>query len=164
MTAAIRFGINPDEFITFKNIDMGTMNNAANAINLTDAQKTAIEMMCDCQKTCVERGWSEYGAIIERLGQTLSKLPPLYAQDGMGYDAVVYAHYFAGGTDIFVTERECDELFGYTILGGYYEMSEFGYNNLSELKGLRFLNLDFHWRPKTLREALKETSSYFDGI
>ncbi|MCQ2082106.1 MAG: hypothetical protein MJZ11_10640 [Lachnospiraceae bacterium] len=143
---------------------MGTMNNAANANNLTDAQKIAFDMMCDCQKPIVKHAWDEYATIIESLGQTLQKLPPLYSQDDKGYDAIVHAHYFVGGTDIFITEREGNELFGYTILNGDYEMSEMGYSSLAELKSIRVLNLDFHWEPKTLREALKDISSYFDKI
>lgn len=141
------------------------MNNAANANNLTDAQKIAFDMMCDCQKPIVKQAWDEYANTIEKLGQTLQKIPKFYEQDGKGYDSIVYAHYFVGGTDIFITEREEENgLFGYTILNGDYEMSEFGYSSLDELKSIRVLNLDFYWEPKTLREALKETSSYFDNI
>lgn len=144
---------------------MGTMNNAANANNLTDAQKIAFDMMCDCQTPIVKQAWDEYANTIEKLGQTLQKIPKFYEQDGKGYDSIVYAHYFVGGTDIFITEREEENgLFGYTILNGDYEMSEFGYSSLDELKSIRVLNLDFYWEPKTLREALKETSSYFDNI
>lgn len=162
MTVPLRFGINSDKFITFKNINMGTLSNVATANNLTDAQKIGFDMMCNCQKPIVEHEWPQFASIIENLGKILQKLPALYAQDGKGYDSIVYAHYFVGGTDIFVTEREGDELFGYTILNGDYEMSEFGYSNLCELKGIRVLNLDFYWEPKTLREALKDISSYFD--
>lgn len=143
---------------------MGTLNHSVKALVLTDAQKLSLEMMCNCQKTIVMKAWGEFSGTVEKLGQTLQKMPKLYEQDGKDYDSIVYAHYFIGSTDIFITERDGDELFGYTILNGDYEMSEFGYSFLPELKGLSLLNLDFYWEPKTLREALKNVSEYFEDI
>lgn len=143
---------------------METISNVAIAQNLTEAQKLSFDMMCNCQTPVVKSAWDEYSHIIEKLGQTLLKMPHLYEQDGKGYDAIVYAHFFIGSTDIFVTERDGDEMFGYVILNGDFEMSELGYISLKELKELAFLNLDFHWRVKTLRQALKKRSKYFNYL
>lgn len=141
-----------------------TFNAEATALTLTEAQRLAFEMMCDCQTPLVKGAWRDYSSIVEELGQTLGKMPKLYEQDGKGYDAVVYAHYFTGATDFFVTERDGDDMFGFAILNGDYEMSELGYLSLRELKGISSLNLDFHWEAVTLREALKEISPYYDDI
>lgn len=143
---------------------MDKMNNSANANPLTEAQELSLKMMCNCQTPIVKNAWSEYADTLENLGQNLQKIPALYAQDGKGFDAIVYAHYFAGSTDIFVTEREDDELFTYTILNGDCECAEFGHQILSELKSIGVLNLDFHWEQKTLRQALKETSDYYEDL
>lgn len=136
----------------------------AKAQKLTKAQKASLEMMCECQRPVVDSAWEAYASTLEELGSTLLKLPKLYAQDKLGYNAIVYAHYFVGSTDIFVTERSGDDMFGYAILNGDYEMSELGYLSLSELKSLPGLNLDFHWDETTLREALANVSDYFDNL
>ncbi len=131
---------------------------------MTDAIKTAYDFMCEHQRPIVNRTFFDYIDTLEELGKTLQKTPKIYAQDGKGYDAIVYAHYFFGDTDVFVTERDGDELFAYTILNGDYEMSELGYQSLSEIKNIAFFQLDFFWEEKTLREALKEVSDYFENI
>ena len=135
----------------------------AKAQKLTKAQKASLEMMCECQRPVVDSAWEAYASTLEELGNTLLKLPKVYAQDKLGYNAIVYAHYFVGSTDIFVTERNGDDMFGYAILNGDYEMSELGYLSLSELKSLPGLNLDFYWDETTLREALANVSDYFDN-
>jgi hypothetical protein len=44
-------------------------------------------------------------------------------------------HYFIGGTDIFICEYDGgNEMFGFNILNGDYEMAEFGYISLAELR------------------------------
>lgn len=62
--------------------------------------------------------------------------PPLYAQDGQGYDALVHAHYFLGGSDWLVTEYNPDEdvAFGWCCLAGDRQNAELGYVNLGELE------------------------------
>lgn len=142
---------------------MGTTGIYKNS-RMTDEVKIAYDFMCEYQRPTVNGAFWEYFDTLEDLGKVLQKVPKLYEQDGKGYDAIVYAHYFAGSTDIFVTEREGDDLFGYTILNGDYEMSELGYQSLSEIKNIKFFQLDFFWEEKTLRDALKDVSTYFDSI
>ena len=72
-------------------------------------------------------------------------------------------HYFGGSTDIFLTQIYEDGTgFGYTILNGDVEMSEWGYTSLEDLRGTN-LELDYHIpEGKTVEQALYEINSdYF---
>ena len=88
--------------------------------------------------------------------------PALYAQDGKGYDAIVYAHYFLGSNDWLVTEYspEEDTAFGWACLGGDRHNAELGYTSVLELQGIRVPPLGFRveyetdWEPIPLREAI----------
>jgi hypothetical protein len=63
--------------------------------------------------------------------------PPLYAQDGSGYGATVYAHFFVGNADWLLTEYDpADRLaFGWACLGDRAN-AELGYFQLAELEAL----------------------------
>ena len=77
---------------------------------------------------------------------------------------MVVDRFFAGSTDIFITEygKGDDMFFGYTILNGDSQMSEWGYQSVEELTNSDWLELDFHWQEKTMEEALYEADSdYF---
>jgi len=86
--------------------------------------------------------------------------PPLYAQDGKGYDAMVHAHYFIGSCDWFATEYSPTEdiIFGWACLGDR-QNAELGYTSLVELEEIRLggiflVDHDEHWTPVTLKEAI----------
>ncbi len=92
----------------------------------------------------------------------VANMPNTYGQDGKGDDAVVYLHYFKGGSDWYVTEKDAgsadDELpgqqtqaFGYTVLNGDKQNAELGYINLDEITSAG-AELDLYWKPKTLGE------------
>ena len=128
---------------------------------LTD-YKFANKFMVKAQKPFVREAWSEYERDIARLDEQLSQIPKIGKQDELGDKAIVYAHYFGGATDYFVTECSGDELFGYAILNGDVEMSEWGYQMLDELIESNRMELDFHWELKTMEHALYEADSdYF---
>lgn len=99
--------------------------------------------------------------------------PALYAQDGKGYDAVVYAHYFIGDSDWLITEldRENDTAFGWACLNGDRLNAELGYVYLPELEDLAVplevagwrggqlymvVDYDENWKPVTITEAIAE--------
>ena len=117
--------------------------------------------MCKCQKPVVNEAWHEYESIVRDLDEQLKQVPVLYGQDGKGFQATVYAHYFGGATDVFVTECSGDDAFGYVILNGDYESSELGYISIKELTEIDLLNLDFFWEPCALQEALSEVDSEY---
>ena len=110
---------------------------------------------------------SEAGVeIIKRLEDAVSKLPELYKTDGKkNSEKTVYLHYFSGGSDWFIYEYDLKngQFFGYAILNGDYEMSEHGYISLEEITNISSVELDFHWIPIPLDQALYNVSpKYFD--
>ena len=86
------------------------------------------------------------------------KIPALYSQDGKGNEAIVYAHYFIGGCDWFVTEydREDQLFFGFVNMGNP-DFAELGYFSLKELESINHKGLqverDLYWDKCTLKEA-----------
>ncbi len=90
---------------------------------------------------------------IDELYKTITTMPKTYEQDGKGDDAIVYLHYFRGGMDWYITERDMEtdqhQAFGLANLG---YGSELGYISIEELKE-NGVEIDMHWTPKTLREV-----------
>ena len=90
---------------------------------------------------------------IDEMFNTVTTMPKTYEQDGKGDDAIVYLHYFRGGMDWYITERdmETDQLqaFGLANLGYGGELD---YISIEELKSSG-VEIDLHWTPKTLREV-----------
>ena len=75
-------------------------------------------------------------------------------------------HYFLGNTDIYVSQiYEDGSTFGYTILNGDIQMSEWGYSSLEEItQASRFIELDYNSKEKTIEEALnKKYPDYFEN-
>jgi len=91
--------------------------------------------------------------MIRDLADLLRTMPKTYEQDGKGDDAEVYLHYFKGGSDWYITERDKEDeqlqAFGYAILNGDKQNAELGYINISEL--IKYgVELDLYWDKKTL--------------
>lgn len=84
------------------------------------------------------------------LGKRVAQMPKTYEQDGKGAQAVAYLHYFKGGCDWYITEkdREDEQLqaFGLADLG---HGAELGYIAITELIA-HGAELDLHFTPKTL--------------
>jgi len=88
------------------------------------------------------------------MAEIFKTMPKTYEQDGKGDDAIVYLHYFTGGMDWYITERDVEEdqlqAFGLAGLGmGYPEL---GYISIEELKSVG-AEIDLYWTPKTLAEV-----------
>ena len=101
--------------------------------------------------------------------------PALYAQDGKGYDAIVYAHIFVPGTavDFYVTEYDPEdrEIFGWAEVAP--GCGELGYTSLEVIEGAKVTvavhlpngsagrirlspEIEKDWTRKTITEALAE--------
>jgi hypothetical protein len=94
-----------------------------------------------------------YGEPVERLNRTARSIPAIGATDGMKEHPAML-HYFCGGTDIFICEYDGkDQMFGFTILNGDYEMAEFGYISLSEIRRIAPMNLDYYWEEQSIEAA-----------
>jgi hypothetical protein len=102
-----------------------------------------------------EEGQSFKDKFVE-IAKAINDMPKVYGQDGKGDDAVVYLHYFKGGSDWYITEKDSEEeqlqAFGYAILNNDKQNAELGYINIEELIRLN-VELDLYWRTKTLGQV-----------
>ena len=92
--------------------------------------------------------------------QIRRKLPPLYAQDGKGGQAVVYVKYFTPWTNWtwYATEFDGDDTFFGLVDGLEKELGYFSLNELEEINGPGGLKIerDLYWNPRTLKEIAPE--------
>lgn len=87
-------------------------------------------------------------------------IPDLYAQDGLGKDAVAYVHYFCpwNGWDWYGTEFDGEDTFFGLVKGFENELGYFSLRELSETKvtihgtTVKAIERDLHWTPKKLSE------------
>lgn len=93
------------------------------------------------------------------LEKTILTMPATYGQDGLGDAAIVHLHYFVGGCDWWITEKDIGapgegmeqrQAFGLVDLGYGQEL---GYISIMELVSTRNMDIDLHWKPKTLAEV-----------
>ena len=106
----------------------------------------------------------EREAILDEVEKMLSAIPKLRAQSKKELmEQTVYAHYFYGQSDWFILEYDSrdDAFFGYAILNGDSQMSESGFIGRQELTENGRVELDFHWKPVTLGEALHKADPDF---
>lgn len=93
--------------------------------------------------------------LIGKIHADICAMPKTYDQDGMGNNAVAHLHYFVGGCDWYITEKDMEaeqlQAFGLANLG---YGAELGYIWLGEITAAG-AELDFHWTPKTLAEIKK---------
>ena len=93
----------------------------------------------------------------DELKLTFANMPKTYEQDGNGDDAIAHLHYFSGGLDWYITEKDKGDedgneqlqAFGLTKNGDEFEI---GYIDITALQKIPMVEIDLHWKPKTLRE------------
>ena len=94
----------------------------------------------------------------------IEAMPQTYETDGQGAAAVVHLHYFLGGVEAWITEKDMGDgsaddrqyqAFGLITLTGNKDDAELGYISIYKLIKNN-VELDLHWTPKTLDE-LKQT-------
>lgn len=90
------------------------------------------------------------------LVQQIDTMPKTYEQDGMGDKAIAHLHYFLGGSDWFITEKDMDggikQAFGYAILNDDDECAVLGYISIEEITRCG-AELDLHFTPCSLAEV-----------
>lgn len=117
-----------------------------------------MRVILDCCKG--EEGEYFKAKLVEMAG-IVKAMPHSYQTDGQGDSAVVHLHYFKGGADWFITEKDkgCDtdevkgeqhQAFGLADLFG--DGGELGYISIAELIA-NGVELDLHWTPKTLGQV-----------
>lgn len=96
------------------------------------------------------------------LSQQIQSMPVTYDQDGEGDSAIAHLHYFHGGSDWYITEKDVDggvkQAFGYAILNGDIENAEWGYISISELLNCG-IELDLYFAPVEVKALLKDRRS-----
>jgi hypothetical protein len=91
---------------------------------------------------------------IQHLETLLEKCPKIGNTDGVNEHPAIF-HFFYGSTDIFICEYDRkDKMFGYAILGGDVENSEWGYFNLSDITSFPKFNIDYYFKSQTIEAAL----------
>jgi hypothetical protein len=91
---------------------------------------------------------------LKQLEIRLEKCPKIGETDGMKEHPAMF-HYFYGGTDIYICEFDgIDEMFGYTILNGDLDNSEWGYTSLSEIRAIGVMNIDYYFEEQSIEAAL----------
>jgi hypothetical protein len=98
-----------------------------------------------------------FKSLLEGLSSTIRTMAKTYDQDGLGSDSIVHLHYFHGGSDWWITEKDKTgvgtiQAFGYVDLG---YGGEWGYISINELVDTE-IELDLHWVPKPQKECLKD--------
>ena len=93
-----------------------------------------------------------FSHIIDEQTQVIENMPKSYETDGQGDAAVAYLHYFLGGCDWYITEKDMEEgeqlqAFGLANLG---YGAELGYISISEITKAG-AELDLHWTPQSLK-------------
>ncbi len=91
------------------------------------------------------------------LAALVTAMPKTYEQDGKGDRAIASLHYFVGGCDWWVTEKDIEtpdalgqhQAFGLASLG---DEPELGYISIVELLA-NGAELDLHFNPRTLAEV-----------
>lgn len=98
---------------------------------------------------------SYFVQVVEEMYELISKMPKTYETDGQGDKAVVVLHYFLGGCDWYITEKDMEDeqlqAFGLADLG---YGGELGYISIDEITRLG-AELDLHWTPKTIGDVKK---------
>jgi len=98
-----------------------------------------------------------FADIVTRLVATWQAMPATYATESQGRAAVAHLHYFLGGADWWIVEKDSDpdkegqiQAFGIADLGMGPEL---GYISIPELLEVG-AELDFYYAPKTVAEIL----------
>ena len=106
------------------------------------------------------------------LAHLVDTMPKTYDQDGKGDEAIVYLHYFAGGSaNWWITEKDVGstedepgtgqvQAFGYADLFGDELSAELGYISIAEILECGG-ELDLYFRPRTLGEVKRKHVGHF---
>jgi hypothetical protein len=106
-----------------------------------------------------------YDKLVE-MAHIITHMPKTYEQDGKGDDAIVYLHYFKGGCDWHITEKDMGDpempgqhqAFGLADLGYGPEL---GYISIVELLQCG-AELDLHFKPRPLSAVRKPETANAD--
>ncbi|WP_296855246.1 YodL domain-containing protein [Treponema sp.] len=82
---------------------------------------------------------------IKDIAAAVKNAPKIGGTDGMEQHPIVFRYFHPTGTETLVTEiGEDGEAYGFQCLNGDYEMAEWGYFNLNEIKNILGMEMDYH--------------------
>ena len=95
-----------------------------------------------------------FGEKIAEVMHFVETMPKTYEQESMGGAALVYLHYFRGGQDWFITERdqEHEQLQAFGLADIFGDGGELGYISIAAVLAAG-AELDLYWKVKTLDEV-----------
>lgn len=96
--------------------------------------------------------------MLKDLDAHISAMPATYETDGQGNAALVQLHYFYGGSDWYITEKDSNpdgegqlQAFGFACINGDYFNAEMGYISIMELIE-NDVELDLYFKPCPIGE------------
>lgn len=105
---------------------------------------------------------SFYKQKLTELEALITTMPHTYQQDGIK-DPTVHLHYFYGGSDWYITEKDIEpnqrQAFGYAILND--GKPEAGYIPITELIKSNRVELDLYFTPKPISQIPKLAAKFF---
>lgn len=129
------------------------------AAKLVECVKTVRQFISPAQLSVMANGVrsEERSHFVEKFDEYATRINTMaktYEQDGKGDDAIVYLHYFLGGADWFIIEKDMEpeqqQAFGLADL--FNDGGRLGYISIIELVQ-NGVELDLFWTPKTLGEV-----------
>jgi len=122
--------------------------------NLNTIPPAVAVLIPTAQRQFTKEHFLAFSETIKQLETLLEKCPKIGETDGLKEHPAIF-HYFTGYTDFYICEYDRNDLmFGYSILNGDLENSEWGYISLSELTAITSLNLNYLLIEKSIEAAL----------
>ncbi len=95
--------------------------------------------------------------------ERLNRVPQLYKTEDVPLkEKLVHLHFFIGGCDWYICETDGNRMWGFCILNNDYEMAEWGYVSLSEMRSIKIdgwlevdCELEEFWEVKKAKEIDK---------
>jgi len=110
-----------------------------------------ISQLCALQSSLNGEERQFFLSLLNDLEDKISNMPKPYETTGQGINAFVSLHYFQGGSDWYIVEKDSAEeqlqAFGYACLNGDKINAEMGYINIEELIKCA-VELDLYWTPQ----------------
>ena len=100
-----------------------------------------------------------FSQMLLTLYNNILSIPKPYETEDQGDAASVRLHYFKGGSDWYIIERDIDgeqiQCFGFACLNGDKQNAEFGYINIAEL--IKYgVELDLYYKPQTVEDIKRK--------
>jgi hypothetical protein len=116
-----------------------------------------VSQLCALQSCLNGEEGQFFLSLLKELEDKILHMPKAYETTEQGMDALVSLHYFQGGSDWYIVEKDSSDeqlqAFGYACLNGDKINAEMGYINIEELIKYN-VELDLYWTPTALRNVM----------